>query len=212
MKAEEILSNIELLFPNAKCELNHKTPFQLLIAVVLSAQTTDVRVNIVTKDLFNDYPDAERLSKADFKKVQCIIKSLGLSSSKTKNIICLSIKITENFNGEVPSSLEDLMSLDGVGRKTANVVLSEWFKIPAIAVDTHVERVSKRLKMVPSTKNVMETEKILMRKIDRSRWSKAHHLLIFFGRYQCKAQRPLCDDCPFQSFCRYYHDHHKKTR
>lgn len=204
MNTHEILSNMMNLFPDARCELTHETAFQLLVAVVLSAQTTDIRVNIVTKDLFEVYPDAQSLSKGEFKKVQSLIKSIGLSQTKTKNIISLSQKIIDEFNGNVPSSMEELMMLDGVGRKTANVVLSEWFNVPAIAVDTHVERVSKRLRLVPNPKNVLQTEKILMRKIDRSMWSHAHHLFIFFGRYKCKAQNPICEGCPFQTFCRYY--------
>lgn len=200
----EVLDRLELMFPDAHCELEHSSPFQLLVAVVLSAQTTDIRVNIVTKDLFSTYPTANLMASADISNIEHLIRSIGLYKNKAKHLVALSKRLVEFYGGNVPESMEDLTSLDGVGRKSANVVLSVCFGVPAIAVDTHVERVSKRLGLVPMTKSVLETEQILMRKIPKERWSQAHHLFIFFGRYFCMAKRPLCERCPFQITCRFY--------
>lgn len=206
-----ILERLEQLFPDAHCELEHSTPFQLMVAVVLSAQTTDVRVNQVTKSLFECYPDAYSLSLADIKEVERLIRSIGLYQNKAKHIVSLSKKLVSRFNGIVPSTMEELITLDGVGRKSANVILSVCFNVPAIAVDTHVERVSKRLGLVSMDKSVLETEKELMRKIPMDKWSIAHHLFIFFGRYKCTSRSPQCHNCPFQMRCCYYRDEYLET-
>lgn len=203
MTTDEILDHLELLFPNAKPELNYRNPFELLIAVILSAQTTDIRVNLVTKELFTHYPDVHALAAASLTDVETIIKSIGLYHNKAKNIIACSQQLERDFAGIVPNNLRDLQTLPGVGRKTANVVVSVAFGISAIAVDTHVERVAKRLCLAAEQASVLEVEQSLMRKIKKTRWSRAHHLFIFFGRYQCHSQKPECEGCPFVAFCRY---------
>ena len=202
-----ILEQLEILFPNAKCELDHRNNFELICAVALSAQTTDVSVNKVTPKLFKKYPDAHHLAQADSKEVESCISSLGLYRNKAKNLILMAKKLDSEYGGIVPNTQEDLTSLAGVGRKTANVVRSEGFGIPALAVDTHVERVSKRLGLVPKSKDVVDTEKILCKKIPQDRWIKTHHQLIFFGRYLCHAQKPECNKCPFYELCRYEKKH-----
>ncbi len=204
MEASEILDRIEQMYPDAKAELHFRNSFELLIAVILSAQTTDVRVNLTTPGLFAAYPTVYDLAKADVNQVEDLIKQIGLYRMKAKNIIRCSQQIVEDFQGVVPENRKALMSLAGVGRKTANVVLSVAFDHPALAVDTHVDRVSKRLRLAKPTDTVEQVEQKLMRKIPRNRWNKAHHLLIFFGRYTCLAQRPKCETCPFTEFCRYY--------
>lgn len=202
MNANEMIDAIEEIFPDAHCELNHETPFQLLIAVVLSAQTTDASVNKVTPALFERWPDSSTLAKADLKEVEQTLKTLGLFRSKAKNIIALSQDLEEKFDGQVPMTFKDLQSLAGVGRKTANVVRSVAFDIPSLAVDTHVNRVSKRLGLAKPEDSVEKVEEKLRRKIDRNRWNKAHHDLIFFGRYFCTARNPKCDECPFVPSCK----------
>lgn len=202
MNANEMIDEIEKIFPDAHCELNHESPFQLLVAVVLSAQTTDASVNRVTPALFERWPDAENLSKADLSEVEAVLKTLGLFHSKAKNIIALSGDLMERYDGKVPVSYKDLQSLAGVGRKTANVVRSVAFDIPSLAVDTHVNRVSKRLGLAKPEDSVEKVEEKLKRKIDRSRWNQAHHDLIFFGRYYCTARNPKCAECPFALICR----------
>lgn len=208
-RTERILNVIEEMFPNAETELNFNNLYELCIAVILSAQSTDVSVNVVTETLFKEYPDVNTLAKADLKDVENHLKTIGLYRNKAKNIIKFSNQVIEDFDGEIPDTLEGLITLAGVGRKTANVVLSEYFKIPAIAVDTHVERVSKRLKIVRESYSVIETEKRLMRAIPKERWSQAHHSFILFGRYHCKAMAPECATCPLQADCKYFTKHHK---
>ena len=200
LKTDYILNQLELMFPNAGCELNYSNVYELLIAVVLSAQTTDVRVNLVTKELFSKYKNVNELANANYDECLEIIKSLGLSKTKTTNIINLANELIRRFNGIVPSNFDDLVSLPGVGRKTANVVLSEGFHIPAIAVDTHVSRVANRLGLSESS-DVLKIEYDLREKIEENRWHKAHHLFIFFGRYFCKAKNPNCEECPFKNHC-----------
>ncbi|MCF0245824.1 MAG: endonuclease III [Ileibacterium sp.] len=202
MNANEIIDEIEKIFPDAHCELDHQTPFQLLIAVVLSAQTTDASVNKTTPALFAKYPDAKSLAQADLKDVEELLKQLGLYRTKAKNIIALARDLEEKFDSQVPSTYKELQSLSGVGRKTANVVRSVAFDIPSLAVDTHVNRVSKRLGLAKPEDSVEKVEEKLKRKIDRDRWNKAHHDLIFFGRYFCTAKKPKCDQCPFAAQCR----------
>ena len=199
---EYIIENLNRLYPDAHCELNHKDSFELLIAVVLSAQTTDVSVNRVTPALFKKYPDALSLSEASEEDVMRLIHSIGLYKNKSRNIINLAKELVKRFDGEVPSKREELESLPGVGRKTANVVLSNCFDYPAFAVDTHVSRVSKRLMIARKDDDVLTIEKKLMKFFPRNCWSRLHHQFIFFGRYKCKAKNPECTDCPFRDSCR----------
>lgn len=212
MKANKILDQLEVLFPEAECELNYTSVFELSIAVILSAQTTDKAVNKITPQLFEKYPTAKELANADLKEVEGYLRRLGLYHNKAKNIILFSKQIEEKYDGVVPNNFLELTQLAGVGRKTANVILSEYYKVPAIAVDTHVERVSKRLGLAAETDSVLEVEKKLQKAIPKKRWSKAHHLFIFFGRYHCKAKNPLCDTCPFTKSCVYYKQQKKNSK
>lgn len=198
-----VLDEVNRLYPNAECELVYKNPFELLIAVVLSAQTTDISVNKVTPLLFTRFPDPLSLSNAKITDVEDCIHSIGLFHNKAKNIIALSKKLVLDFGGNVPCIREELMSLPGVGRKTANVVLAVAYKSPALAVDTHIDRVSKRLGFAKISDDVLQIEKKLMKLIPKIRWAKAHHQLLFFGRYFCKSQKPNCSHCPFQEICKY---------
>lgn len=198
------MEHLQKMFPDAVCELHHKSNFELLIAVVLSAQTTDERVNSVTPSLFERYPDAYALSKAKLEDVEQIIRPIGLYHNKAVNIIRLSTALCDFYEGQVPENREDLESLPGVGRKTANVILSNCFDVPAFAVDTHVSRVSKRLKIADPDDDVKTIEEKLMTYFPKERWGKLHHQFIFFGRYKCKAAKPECTDCPFQSICDHF--------
>lgn len=190
------------MFPEAHCELNHSNPFELVVAVALSAQCTDVLVNKVTKTLFEKYKTPEDYLKVSLEELQNDIRSIGLFRNKAKNIQKLSQLLLDEYNGEVPMDRDELTKLPGVGRKTANVVVSVAFGIPAIAVDTHVERVSKRLAICRWKDSVLEVEKTLMKKVPRDEWSVTHHRMIFFGRYHCKAQNPQCPSCPLLDLCR----------
>ncbi|HAM81155.1 endonuclease III [Ornithinibacillus bavariensis] len=196
------LDEIAKMFPNAECELEHANPFELVIAVVLSAQCTDALVNKVTKDLFKKYQTPEDYLKVPLEELQNDIKSIGLFRNKAKNIQKLCKSLIEEYGGEVPHSKEELIKLAGVGRKTANVVASVAFGEPAIAVDTHVERVSKRLGICKWKDSVLEVEETLMKKVPMEEWSVTHHRLIFFGRYHCKAKNPNCPECPLLDICR----------
>ena len=200
--SDEILDILEEMFPDAHCELNHESAFQLLIAVILSAQTTDVSVNKVTPALFEKYPDAYALAGAQLHEVEAIIRNIGLYRNKAKNIITCAQQLVEHYDGEVPSTMKELTALAGVGRKTANVVMSVAFDIAAIAVDTHVERISKRLGFAKEKDTVLEVEQKLKRKLKKERWNRAHHLFIFFGRYFCTAKNPNCRKCPFIDMCK----------
>lgn len=199
---EYCLEVIDQMFPDAHCELVHSNPFELLIATLLSAQCTDQLVNKVTKDLFQKYKTPEDYLAVPLEELQQDIRSIGLYRNKAKNIQKLCEKLITDFNGEVPQTREELTSLPGVGRKTANVVMSVAFGIPALAVDTHVERVTKRLGLCRWKDSVLEVEETLMKKTPKERWSKTHHQLIFFGRYHCKAQNPQCHQCPLLELCR----------
>lgn len=203
MNIDLFLDTLNQMFPDAKAELNFTNPFELLIAVVLSAQTTDVAVNKVTGPLFEKYPNALALSKADLSTVENLIKTIGLYHNKAKNIIALSNDLVEKYQGEVPNDRTQLEALPGVGRKTTNVVISNAFGIPALAVDTHVARISVRLGLAKETDNVFEIEKKLIRKIPKEHWLKVHHQMIFFGRYHCLARKPKCKDCPLFDVCKY---------
>lgn len=202
-EVEEVLEILDKTYPDAKCELDHNSPFELLVATILSAQCTDIRVNMVTKELFkfcNTPYDFVELGIIELEKE---IKTCGFYRNKAKSIIGASMKIIEEFNGEVPKTIVELMTLPGVGKKTANVVASTCFGVPAIAVDTHVFRLSNRIGFVDEN-NVKDTEEVLQRKIKKSMWTKAHHLLIFHGRRACKARKPLCEECNINSYCKYY--------
>jgi endonuclease-3 len=197
---EKILDALEAEYPEAECALDHVNVFQLIVAVALSAQTTDVSVNKVTPALFEAYPDAEALAAADPEQVSGYIKSIGMYKTKSKNIVAMAGKLCSEFGGQVPHDYEALVSLPGVGRKTANVVLSVGFGEQRIAVDTHVFRVSNRIGLVHE-KDVLKTELGLMECIPENRWSRTHHSLIFHGRNCCTARKPDCGNCCISSFC-----------
>ncbi len=188
------------MFPDARCELNYHRDYELLIATVLSAQCTDKRVNEVTSVLFSQY-DIYGLSTANKKDIERIIHSCGSYTKKSSYIIDIAKSLVSQYNGVVPNDREYLESLPGVGRKTANVVLSNLFDVPAIAVDTHVERVSKRLKIARKNDTVLQVEKKLQKMIPKEYWSKSHHQLVLFGRYICKARGPECEKCFFYEDC-----------
>ena len=206
---KEVIDILLKTYPDAKAELNYSNPFELLIATILSAQTTDLQVNKVTASLFKDYKRPGDFLKLNQEELQEKIRKIGLYRNKSKNILATCKILIEKYNGEVPDTMEALMSLPGVGRKTANVVLSNAFHKPAIAVDTHVFRVSNRIGLANSG-NVLDTEKDLMKSIDKSMWSKGHHLLIFHGRRICKARKPLCHECPLTSHCLFYNNRDEK--
>ncbi|HIY58838.1 MAG TPA: endonuclease III [Candidatus Tetragenococcus pullicola] len=189
------------MFPEAHGELTHDTPFQLLIAVILSAQTTDISVNKITPALFAAYPTPDKLAQAPMEEIISYIHSIGLYRNKAKNIKACANQLMTKYDGKVPQTRNQLMELPGVGRKTANVVLGDAFKIPAIAVDTHVQRVTKRLRICKQNANVLEVENTLMRKVPKELWIKTHHTLIFFGRYHCTARSPKCSSCPLLDMC-----------
>lgn len=204
-----ILNYLDELFPNAHCELNYNKDYELLIAIVLSAQTTDKRVNKVTPVLFEKYKTLNDLAEAPLEDIEQIIKEIGTFKKKSIFIKNIANSLIKDCNGIVPNNPEYLKTLSGVGRKTINVFLSEYYHVPAIAVDTHVERVSKRLKLAKKNADVTEVEKSLMKKIPKERWIKTHHQLIFFGRYHCKAISPNCDNCHLKDLCQYYKGKHK---
>ena len=199
--ANYIIKQLDILFPDAHCELNHRNNFELLIAVILSAQTTDQKVNKVTEVLFSKYDNPYKLAKAEYEDVEEIIRPLGLSKNKAKNIISTANTLVNEYNGEVPSSKEELIKLNGVGNKTANIILNNCFNVPAFAVDTHVSRVSKRLSIADKDDSILVIEEKLMKYFPSSKWGKLHHQFIFFGRYKCKAIKPDCDNCPFIKIC-----------
>ena len=190
--------------PNPKTELKFNSPFELLVAVVLSAQCTDVRVNKTTPHLFNKYPTAKKLSRASLNEVINIIKSISYPNNKSKYLIGLAKKITTKHKGEIPNSFAELKSLPGVGRKTANVILSILYKKPTMAVDTHVNRVSKRIGLVNSNKNLKEVEFDLIKNFNKEDIPKAHHWLILHGRYVCLAKKPKCEVCKITKLCKYF--------
>ena len=204
----EIIDYLDKLFPNPKCELNYKKDYELLIAVMLSAQTTDKRVNIVTDILFKKYDNLEKLASADINDIIDIIKPIGTYKKKSIFLHEIVTKLVEN-ESIVPNDRKFLESLPGVGRKTVNVFLSNIYNEPYIAVDTHVERVSKRLGLAKQNDNVYRVEKKLERKIPKEKRAKAHHQLVLFGRYHCKAIKPNCHECEFKEICKYYENRRK---
>ena len=206
-----ILEELKRLYPDAKCELNYKTPFQLLVATILSAQTTDKKVNEVTEMLFRDYPDVDAFLTLSINELETRIKQIGLFRNKAKNILIMCNQLKTKFNGEVPKTMEEITSLAGAGRKTANVVLSNAFGVPSIAVDTHVFRVSNRLGLADSD-NVLEVEKQLQAELPKNEWSLTHHLLIFHGRRCCIARNPKCGECPLTNRCKYFKEQKSKEK
>lgn len=199
----KILDKLEELYPDARCELEYTTAFELLIATILSAQCTDVRVNIVTRELFKKYNTPEAFAKLSVEEIIEEIKTCGLYKSKANKIKATCEMLCDNYNGQVPDTLEELIKLPGVGRKTADVVLSNAFNKDAIAVDTHVFRVANRIGIV-NTKTPEKTEFALMDVIPKKRWSHTHHVLIFHGRRMCKARKPECEKCPIKKDCDFY--------
>ncbi|MCI2031705.1 endonuclease III [Limosilactobacillus sp.] len=200
------IHEMRTMFPNAGTTLNGDTTFHFLLATILSAQSTDKSVNMVTPALFQQFPTPESLAKAEPSDVEPFIQSLGLYRNKAKYLVNASRKIVTDFNGQVPNTLKELTSLAGVGRKVANVVLAECFNIPAFPVDTHVSRVARRLGMVDANATVLQIEKRLKEAVPRDEWLDAHHAMIFFGRYQCTARNPKCAQCPLLPVCKYGQD------
>lgn len=190
--------------PVAETELDYTTPFELLVAVVLSAQCTDKRVNMVTPHLFMQYPTPERLSGASVEEVFEVIKSISYPNNKARHLVALAQMLVQDFSGEVPETREELMRLPGVGRKTANVITSVIFHQPTMAVDTHVFRVSERMGLVTRSRTPLQTELELVKHIPSELIPKAHHWLILHGRYICLARKPKCDECGLRPYCRYY--------
>ena len=199
-KIEQILATLESLYGQEQCGLDFNTPFELLIATILSAQCTDVRVNIVTGDLFKNHNTPELILSLGEAGLLERIKTCGLANTKAKNIMLTCHRLLTEYQGKVPEQLAELITLPGVGRKTANVVLSNAFDIPAIAVDTHVFRVSRRIGLAEG-KTVLEVEKELMQNIPQNKWSQAHHWLIWHGRKCCTARNPNCSGCMLCKFC-----------
>lgn len=204
MMINKILDYLDILFPNPKCELEYTKDYELLLAIVMSAQTTDKRVNMVTKVLFSKYDTLEKLASADTEDIENIIKPIGTFKKKSIFIKEIASHLVNDNYKVVPNDRAYLESLPGVGRKTANVFLSVIYDEPAIAVDTHVLRVSKRLGLAGVDDTVLEVEQKLMKKIPKNRWSKTHHQLVHFGRYKCKSISPLCTDCQLKDICKYY--------
>ena len=203
-KYKYIIEYFEKNMPVAESELNFENPYQLIVAVILSAQCTDKRVNMTTPALFERYPDADALSKASVEDIYGLIKSISYPNNKAKNLLGMAKTLMSDFQGVVPDDVEKLQTLPGVGRKTANVVASVAFNRPAMAVDTHVFRVSARIGLTKNAKNPLETERQLVRYIPESVIPKAHHWLILHGRYVCKARKPECEKCGINTICEYF--------
>ncbi len=206
-QVDRVLQILETTYGNTGTALKFNTPFQLLVATMMAAQSTDKQVNKITESLFKEYPDVAAFAQLTPEELEEKIKRVGLYRSKARNIIATARKILDEFDGQVPMSREALMSLPGVGRKTANVVLSVGFGEDAIAVDTHVFRVANRIGLA-NAPDPLKTEQQLMENIPREKWSQAHHWLIWHGRKICKAQNPRCEVCPLTDYCEYY----QKTR
>ncbi len=205
MQKDDIIKTLDILeetYPEAECALDHRNVFELLVCVVLSAQTTDKSVNRISPELFAKYPDAQALSEADQADVEEILHSIGMYRTKAKNIISLAKELVIRYHGMVPDNYDELVELPGVGRKTANVVLSVGFGVQRIAVDTHVFRVANRIGLVHE-KDVLKTELALMECIPEDRWSRTHHSLIFHGRNICDARKPKCKECPLTELCQW---------
>ena len=199
-----VVNYFETAMPIAETELVYKSPYELLVAVILSAQCTDKRVNIITPPFYKAFPDAESLSKAPVEKVFELIKSCSYPNNKAKNLVGMARTLVNEFNGIVPSDIDELQKMPGVGRKTANVIASVVFNLPAMAVDTHVFRVSNRIGLTANSRTPFETEKQLVKNIPENKLTIAHHWLILHGRYVCIARKPKCEECGIKDFCKYY--------
>lgn len=208
---EKVLDWFAVNMPIAETELDYTTPFELLVAVVLSAQCTDKRVNMVTPRLFMEYPTAQRMSEATVEEIYELIKSISYPNNKAKHLVGLAEMLVRDYGGEVPQGRDELTKLPGVGRKTANVVSSVIFDEPTMAVDTHVFRVSERIGFTTRSKTPLQTELVLLRYIPKDIIPKAHHWLILHGRYVCLARKPKCSDCGLIDYCRYYQRENKKV-
>lgn len=202
MKTNRIEEYLDYLFPEPKCELTYNNDYELLIAIVLSAQSTDKRVNTVTPIIFDKYKSLKDLKEADLEDLEQIIRVVGSQHKKASYVAEIARILDDEYNGVVPRDRDELIKFPGVGRKTANVFLSEYYNEPAIAVDTHVERVSKRLGLANKNDNVLEIEKKLMKKLKKEVWAKRHLQLVLFGRYHCKAIKPECSNCKLVDICR----------
>ncbi len=209
---QQVLDYFLTHMPVAETELRYENPYQLLVAVILSAQCTDKRVNLVTIDLFRDFPTPQRLAETDFDTLFPYIKSISYPNNKTKHLIGMAQLLLSKFDGVVPESIEDLVSLPGVGRKTANVIASVVYQQPAMAVDTHVFRVSARLGLTTAAKTPLEAEKQLVQHIPKHLIATAHHWLILHGRYTCLARSPKCGDCKLRAYCKYAEAAEKKQQ
>ena len=200
-KIKSLISYMDEIFPSVGCELNYTKDYELVIAVMLSAQTTDVSVNKVTAVLFSKYQTVEELAKADLADIEEIIHSIGLYKNKAKNVLGIANDLVNKYGGKVPSDKDELQKLPGVGNKTAGVIRAEIFHIPDLPVDTHILRISKRLKIVDSSADSYKTEMALKKVIPEDRWIKTHHQLIHFGRDMCTARNPQCENCKISEFC-----------
>ena len=200
-KIHDIISFLDEIYPRVGCELNYHKDYELVIAVMLSAQTTDKSVNKVTEILFNKYPTLEELNNASLNDVEEIIKSIGLYKNKAQNLKGIVSLLLEKYDGQVPSDKDELMTLPGVGNKTAGVIRAELFKIPELPVDTHVARISKRLKLVKEEDEPLDIERKLKKTFPKERWILTHHQFIHFGRYFCTARNPNCSNCKIQKYC-----------
>ncbi|MCC8146008.1 MAG: endonuclease III [Bacteroidales bacterium] len=206
----KVIEWFEANMPVAETELHYGSPFQLLISVILSAQCTDKRVNLVTPTLFEAFPTPEVLAVATPEAVYEYIKSVSYPNNKSRHLVNMAKMLVEEYNGEVPSSIKELTRLPGVGKKTANVIASVVFNIPALAVDTHVFRVANRIGLTDNSKSPLETEKVLTKYIPENLWSIAHHWLILHGRYICIARKPKCEICGLTEYCKYFNKKNKK--
>jgi len=202
-KINLIESYLDKLFPSPKCELSYTKDYELLIAVMLSAQTTDKRVNLVTKILFDKYKTLEELKNAKLEDIIDIIRPIGTYNRKAVYIIEIANILYDNYDGKIPNNRKALEDMPGIGRKVANVILSEWYHEPCIAVDTHVDRVSKRLGIAKNNDSVLEVEKKLQKFYLKENWSKRHLQMVLFGRYYCKSSKPLCNECLLKTICKH---------
>ena len=203
-KVKHIIAYFSENMPNPETELHYRTPYELLVAVILSAQCTDKRVNLVTPAFFDRFPTAEQLAAGSIDEIFGLIRSISYPNNKAKHLLGMAQTLVNRFNNEVPSDVDELQLLPGVGRKTANVIASVVFNKPAMAVDTHVFRVSKRLGLTPNAKTPLETEKILVKYFPEELIPKAHHWLILHGRYVCYARKPSCKDCGIKEICHHF--------
>jgi endonuclease-3 len=210
---EKVLTYFQSHMPIAETELSYQNPFELLVAVILSAQCTDKRVNLTTPAIFEKFPTPQKMAKATFDELFPLVRSISYPNNKTKHLIGMSAKLVNEFGSEVPMTIEALVTLPGVGRKTANVITSVVDNQPNMAVDTHVNRVSKRLGLVPLTATTpLAVEKVLIKNIPRELVHTAHHWLILHGRYTCLARSPKCEDCGLQTFCKFFEKESKKKQ